>query len=254
MSRLIKSTWVPQELSNENKVISIKTIKSTSTNGADLSDFVSFQEQERILSAAREEAQKIILEAQEHANENQERMLNERNAFNMELQLLAEKARQEGFSAGFEEGRQAGFDETREFIENAREIVNLSKFDYIKRVESGERTILTLALKVAEKIIGESLTGDSEQFLPIVKRALKEAREYREIQLHVHPNHYEFLLSQKEDLIRIFPKETELYIYPDMDLTEQSCIIESANGRIDASVDQQLDEIKRKLFDLLESE
>jgi len=219
-----------------------------------LSDFVSFQEQERILSAAREEAQKIIQEAKETANQHQEQVLTEREAFNIELQAMAEQAQQEGFSAGYEEGRQAGFNDTREFIENAKEIVNLSKHDYIKRVESGERTILTLALKVAEKIIGESLTGESEQFLPIVKRALKEAREYREIQLHVHPDHYEFLLSQKEDLIRIFPKETELYIFPDIDLTAQSCIIESANGRIDASVDQQLDEIKRKLFDLLESE
>ena len=34
------------------------------------------------------------------------------------------------------------------------------------------------------------------------------------------------------------------------DLSEDSCIIESANGRIDASVDTQLSEIKVKLTDM----
>jgi flagellar assembly protein FliH len=52
----------------------------------------------------------------------------------------------------------------------------------------------------------------------------------------------------------IFPKDTELYIFPDDELEESSCIIESENGRMDASVDSQLQEIKVKLTELLEGE
>jgi flagellar assembly protein FliH len=69
----------------------------------------------------------------------------------------------------------------------------------------------------------------------------------------VNPSRYSFLLSRKDELIALFPREVDFYIYPDEDLLEEACLIESANGRIDASVDSQLDEIKNKLIDLLES-
>lgn len=55
-------------------------------------------------------------------------------------------------------------------------------------------------------------------------------------------------------MIALFPKELDFYIYPDEELSEMDCIIESANGRIDASIDSQLEEIKNKLIELLESE
>ena len=35
----------------------------------------------------------------------------------------------------------------------------------------------------------------------IVKRAIKEAKDNREVQLHVHPIHYQYLLSKKEELV-----------------------------------------------------
>lgn len=254
LSRLIKSTWVPQEFSNENKVISIKAIKNQTDEKEEESSFVSYQERERILAEAQSEADKIVQEAQAFAARVREQMEQEQQSFQIELQARAEQAQNDGFMQGREEGKKLGYNEAQAFIEQARETVALSKDDYKRKIEASEQTILSLSLKIAEKIIANTLTGDPEQFLPIVKKALKEAREYREIQLHVHPSHYEFLLVQKEDLIRIFPKETELYIFPDSELTDQSCIIESANGRIDASVDQQLDEIKRKLYELLEGE
>ena len=53
-------------------------------------------------------------------------------------------------------------------------------------------------------------------------------RNFSEIQIHVHPIHYEFLLSKKEELLSIFTKDTNLVIYPDSDLSEDSCLIESA--------------------------
>ena len=76
--------------------------------------------------------------------------------------------------------------------------------------------ILELAIKVAEKIIETKIEEQSKTFLPIVKRQLKKQKIIAEIQLHVHPVHYEDLLEQKEELRRpIFTKDTDLFIYPD---------------------------------------
>ncbi|GIN61525.1 putative flagellar assembly protein FliH [Robertmurraya siralis] len=254
MSRLIKSGWSKVE-EQENKVISIRSFKVENEEvDVDAADIEISMQQKEILNEAKEEANRIVAEARAFQEQVQAQLQEERNNWDEEVVRLTNQAQESGYEAGFLQGKEEGYQQMHELIEQARETVNLSKTDYHRTIEESEPIILAIALKVAERILGQHLEGQSDHFLSIVKRALKEAREYREIQLHVHPAHYELLLSQKEDLIKIFPKETELYIYPDGDLTELSCIIESANGRIDASVDQQLLEIKAKLFELLESE
>ncbi|MEK4148383.1 flagellar assembly protein FliH [Robertmurraya sp. FSL W8-0741] len=254
LSRLIKSGWSKVE-EQENKVISIRSFKVENEEvDVEAADIEISMQQKEILNEAKEEANRIVAEARAFQEQVQAQLQEERNNWDEEVVRLTNQAQESGYEAGFLQGKEEGYQQMHELIEQARETVNLSKTDYHRTIEESEPIILAIALKVAERILGQHLEGQSDHFLSIVKRALKEAREYREIQLHVHPAHYELLLSQKEDLIKIFPKETELYIYPDGDLTELSCIIESANGRIDASVDQQLLEIKAKLFELLESE
>ena len=110
---------------------------------------------------------------------------------------------------------QKGYSEMAETLSFAQGIVDLSKQDYAKTIESAEPVILELAIKVAERIIGSKLNENNETFLSIVKRTIKEARDNREVQLHVHPAQYPFILSQKEELAAIFPKNTDFYIYPD---------------------------------------
>ncbi|MFE8699074.1 flagellar assembly protein FliH [Cytobacillus sp. FJAT-54145] len=254
LSRLIKSAWTsPGE--QQNKVISIKSFKSVEPEVVAPSIQADFQEdKEKILQEARLEAEQLISETEANIQFMYQQIEQEKIAWEEEKLRMAEEARQSGYKHGFSEGQQRGYEEYKVNISEAKQVVEDSKQDYFNKIESSESTILDIGLRVAERILGEKIDGNTEQFLTIVKRALKEARDYKEVQLHIHPIHYGYLLSQKEDLVRIFPKETELYIYPDEELSQQSCIIESANGRIDASVDQQLEEIKRKLFELLESE
>ena len=144
--------------------------------------------------------------------------------------------------------------EMKNDIEQVKQLVDLAKDDYLAYIESAEQTILQLAMQVSEKIIGHELSSSKESFLYIVKKVLKEVREYPEIQLRVHHKNYPFLLTAQEEIMSIFPKETTFYIYPDEDLQETACIIETSKGRIDASVDSQLHELKQKLIELLEGE
>lgn len=254
LSRLIKSSWpVPEQ--KENKIISIKSFKVDveeteepiySTNYA--------AEREEILKEAQKEAEIIIAEAKAYKEMVESQLQQEKLNWEQEVVILSNQAQESGYEAGLQEGRMQGYNEVGGLIEEAKQVVAASKEDYYRKIESSEQTILDIGLKVAEKILDSHLEEKPEYFLSVVKRALKEAREYREIQLHIHPSYYEFLLAEKEDLLQIFPKETELYIYPDADLSEHSCIIESANGRIDATVDGQLKEMKEKLIEMLESE
>lgn len=254
LSRLIKSQW-SAPIKDEKKIISIKIFEQVSQENEVATTPIYIDKQvEEILNKANLQADDIIKSAKNEADNFQQQIVEEKQAFEYEKEKIAEQAREEGYSAGLEEGREKGYLEYCEIIHLAKEVVDSSKVEYRNHIESAEKAILDLGLKVAGKIIGKSLEDSNEAFISIVKRALKEARENQEVQLHVHPTYYDFLLANKEELIMLFPKEVDFYIYPDDELSESSCIIESANGRIDASIDSQLEEIKRKLFEMLEGE
>lgn len=236
-------------------MISIKVME-TGTPSEDTWPAFTYTEAERdqILRQAEQEAQKIRSRALEEANPIREQILKEQQAWEHEKQILAEEARAIGYERGLEEGRERGYDEYRQLIQSARDTVEASKLDYFNHLDSAEKVILELGVKVAGKILGKKVSYNEEDFLFLVKRALKNAKDNKNIQLHIHPGHYQFLLGQKDELIAIFPKEIDFYIFPDDDLAKDSCIIESENGRIDACVDSQLEEIKLKLVELLESD
>jgi flagellar assembly protein FliH len=254
LSRLIKSRY-SNPAPSEKKVISIK-IMDNAIDSEDSKPAFSLTEVERdrILAQARLEAEQIVTRANEEARIIREQINNEQLSWEQEKAVLSEDAKAVGYERGLQEGHQQGYQEYNELIQSAHEVIEASKQDYHNHIESSERVILELGLKVAGKILGKKLSDTEEEYMSLVKRALKNARDYKDIQLHVHPSHYHFLLANKEELIAIFPKEIDFYIYPDDELAEDSCIIESDNGRIDASVDSQLEEIKQKLFEMLESE
>jgi flagellar assembly protein FliH len=252
LSRLIKSQWANSSTENQ-KVISIKSLQFHTEQDQDT--VIHYDRQmEAVLTKAQIEADQMLKEASLQAQSIREKVSFEKDAWEQEKKELIEQANREGFSQGFTEGKDQGYKEYQEALSFAKEVVQLSKKDYQQQIDSAEKTILSLGIKVAERIIGQKLEENESVFLSILKRALKEARDYHEVQLHVNPVHYGFILSQKEDLLTIFPNEGDIYIYPNEELSNESCIIESDNGRIDASVDSQLDEIKCRLLELLESE
>jgi flagellar assembly protein FliH len=252
LSRLIKSQYT-STLPAEKKVISIRMLEASNQHEDHQAFTHTEDERRRILDNAAAEADNIVSRAIEEAEQIRQQIYLEKQEWEQQSSLLAEESRQLGFEQGYQEGKNQGYADYRQPILFAQETVEAAKRDYQNHIESSEKVILDLGVKIAGKILGEKLAA-TEGFLALVKRALKNSRDYKDIQLHVHPKHYQDLLAQKEELIAIFPKDIDFYIYPDDELEETSCIIESENGRIDASVDSQLEEIKIKLFEMLESE
>ncbi|MDP4105925.1 MAG: flagellar assembly protein FliH [Bacillota bacterium] len=254
MSKIIKSQWA-QAIYDEQKIISIKVLESMKdSNALSEMNFHIAAKQKELLSEAYSQAEMIVKEAEFQAKSIRDQIMEEKSAWEQEKARLIENAKDEGFSQGFNDGVIQGHKEYHEKILFAQEVIHTSKKEYESHIAQADKTILKIGISAAEKILGQKLSESEDCFGAIVKRALKEARESREVQLHVHPCHFDFLLSRKEELAVIFPTETSIYIYPNDELTENSLFIESTNGRIDASIDSQLEELKRKLLELLEDE
>ncbi len=212
-------------------------------------------EAEEIIRNAEKEAISILRDAENKLQEIMHQIEVEKQNWEIEKEHWIEGAKQDGYAVGLESGKQDGINEFKTLINTAQDTVKLSKQDYLKNVVQSETTILHLGLKAAEKIIGFTMELNEDVFLNLVKQVIKEVKDQQDVQIHVHPLYYSLLISQKEEIKAYFNNPTaQIYIFPDDELNETGCIIESSFGRIDASIDSQLNELKLKLLQMLEGE
>lgn len=177
--------------------------------------------------------------------------LEQEEFINEQSQERCQSAAEEGFNQGYQDGVNEAQKQVNGFLQQAEEIVRLSQEDYKRRVQEAEPAVLELSLHIAEKIIGVSLKEDNNAWISLVKQALNEVREQEEVKIYVHPFWYEATLKQKEELKEAAMHAAELMIYPDGQLPENGCVIDTPFGKVDATLDIQLSEMKRLLSEKL---
>lgn len=253
LSRIIKYK-APEVRTAQSKVIEVKNLFLDNQEIEEPNDLQMNIKRQQLLEDAEREANLLIQQAQTKALEIINEAERQRHEWEQEKVELTAEAYDEGFQSGVLEGRETGLAEYASLIGIAKQITEKSKKAYIDHVDNAEETILDLAIAVSERILHISLDDERENFVPLVKKALKEAREFKDVEIHVHPINYESLINEKAALDAIFPNDMHCYIYPDTELAENACYIESENGRIDASISSQLLELKQSLTSLLKEE
>lgn len=249
LSKVIKSTNA-KTIDNNGIKIHLREIHKQFENEIEETVDESISSQEII-----EESRRVAEEIQEHAKNEyqqlQEQMRFEYSEHEKRVEQLQIEAEKNGYNAGFHQGLEEGQKQYSQFIEQAKDVVEASRKDYIQKLEESESVIIELAMKVARKIISQTISSDQQAILSIVKDVLHVVREHEMIKLYVHPTWYETVLTYKNELQLLLQNNEELYIYPDDKLDEDGCMIETSFGKVDASVDSQLSEIKYALLEKL---
>lgn len=264
LSKVIKSSFA-KAVPDEIKTISIKRFyddKNVDANGT-YSDEIederslpaSYEEKAAtIISSAEKEAAAMIERARLEADQVLKTAEAEKQKVEQELLGIKEEAKLIGQQEGFQQGIQEGKIEYESFIAQAKDIVSKAQMDYRETIDKAEPVILDLAIAISEKIIGTALEKEHDLWSSLIKQVIQEVKEHEEIKIYVHPLWYEKTIQQKEELRALLSYNQELLIYPDTQLSENGCILETPFGRIDASVDSQLLEIKKQLLEKLKEE
>ncbi len=207
-----------------------------------------------LMEIAEAKAEQLIEEASQEAEHLRNAIQEEKNLWDDEKRRLSEEAWNEGYQNGLEEGRTAGKSEYKSLIETAVNTINEAKLDSQTYTVQAERTILDLAVASTESILGSLLSEEPERFVGVVKKALVELKNEKEIEIFVHPSKFHLLVTSRNALKSVFPREVQCYIYPNEELNENDCIVECETIRINAGIDSQLHELKERLAELLAGE
>lgn len=187
--------------------------------------------------------------------------LDEKNIRGLSLEelekLINEKQQQaytqgqsEGHNFGLEEGVKKGKEKQRFVFEQQIRLV-AQMIEEVERkktdiVRDAELEVMTLAIKVAEKII-QIEVKDKEIVQRLVKAAVEQAVDRRVIEVRVNPKDLEAIQSIKPQILSSIKGIEEMKVVKDSTIAEGGCFISTPSGSIDAQIDSQLDEIKQSL-------
>ncbi|MEE2902754.1 MAG: type III secretion system stator protein SctL [Myxococcota bacterium] len=178
------------------------------------------KEARRILAEARTQAQQIIDQAKHEGEE------------------IRQRAHQEGY----EEGLGQHTEQTTQALLQVEQMKASIEPEYIKLVTA-----------CVEKIIGKELRTEPRTIVSIVRAALKDATQQREINVRVNPDDVDTLRSNQRRLFDVLARAGNVEIREDDSVRRGGCIVVTELGTIDASLDRQLAALEVALQDELNS-
>jgi type III secretion protein L len=170
----------------------------------------------------------------------------------LEANALIERATAEAAAiraeanAAFEAEKRRGYEEGAaqaklEAAERMMETVG-GTLDYFTKVEE---TMVELVIGAVDRVIGE--LEDRELVRRVVKNALSVVRSQKQVTVRVAPDQAAAVKEQLNDILKPYPSIGMVDIVADGRLTRGGCILESDIGSVDASVEIQLEAIRRAI-------
>jgi type III secretion protein L len=152
------------------------------------------------------------------------------------IREAAKQAHEEEKERGYAEGMMLGKMEMAErMLDTATRGV-----DYLEGLEG---TIVDLVMNAMTKII-DGFT-DKERVLGVVRKSLGYVRSQKRVVLRVAPEDADMVQEEMKNLLRDYPGIGILDVAVDPRLARGACILESELGLIDASLNVQLEGIRK---------
>ncbi|WP_235073055.1 FliH/SctL family protein [Kurthia huakuii] len=212
-----------------------------------------YAERDQLLEEARQE---IALKQEQFkvlCTEKEQTLIEAQQQWQEEKLQLQQQAYDEGFTQGIEEGRNKALENMSRDIQIANDTMAQSEKNAQAYLDSQESVILELAIRSAQRILNVNLEQNPSNYVHIIERALKEVRESDFVKIYVAAENHVLLTQNRDELVAMFPPNMPFMIFIDEDLSNQECYIDTNHGRLIASIDEQLNELRHHLSELLES-
>ncbi len=175
-------------------------------------EYLAYLEGKEIVARAHEEARRIVDEARQ----------------------VYEAEKERGYREGVEKGKAAM---SQRMLETVGKTV-----DYFGSVEE---KLCSIVIEAVRKVIGE--IDEAELVQRVVRNALALARNQKEVILRVSPSQADLVKAKINEIIAAYPGISFVDVVADARLKEGGCILESEIGIVDASLDVQIEAIRRSL-------
>ncbi len=246
LSNIIKSEYVFYE--NKNPVEKIITNQINSSKDE---LYETYTQRETIIKDATNEALKIVNTAKRNAQ--------------LEVAEIKKRSFEEAYSAGYEIGKNKGYDEgyklglkdIREELTKENEIRINEISSMLESIENKKQLILSkyesellqVSLNIAEKIMRQKIEFKDNSLARIVEGVIKDYKNVEWVKIYVSNKDEVKMIEADKILIDELEKIShDIKIEVKRDLAQGSCIVETPDSIVDASIDTQLSNLKEILL------
>ena len=157
-----------------------------------------------------------------------------------ESENIKKSAFEEGYRLGLEQSSadlEAFRNEFKKFMSARQEV-----FEYIAP------DILEISVNIAKKIIKKELESDPQIIINSIVDVLKTiAKNEPRITIRVKPQSVQFIKDTIPNITYQYGIESKISIIADPSVEDGGCVFQTGNGIVDASIDTQLEIIKKAL-------
>jgi len=171
------------------------------------------------------------------------RRIDDRNLVSR-AQEEAETIKQSAFEEGYRKGLEQSKADMEQFRTNLSNFMGAQKdvFEYIAP------DILEIGVNIAQKIIKKEVESDPQVLINIIIDVLKTiSKSEPKVNIRVKPQAVAFLKDTLPNIAYEFGIDAKINIIADPSVDDGGCVFQTNNGIVDASIDTQLEIIKKAL-------
>lgn len=171
------------------------------------------------------------------------RRIDDRNLVSR-AQEEAEAIKKSAFEEGYRKGLEQAEADMQSFRQNMAGFMNATKdvFEYIAP------DILEISVDIAKKIIKKEVESDPQVLINTIVDVLKTvSKNEPKINIKVKPQAVQFIKDTLPNITYQYGIDAKINIVADPSIEEGGCIFQTNNGIVDASIDTQLEIIKKAL-------
>lgn len=186
-------------------------------------------------------------ETSDHEEHEHDSTGSEKEQIGGKLSKIEQEAYEQGFAAGEEAGRALGLrklDPTEKLLLKMIQEMNGLKMLILKETEED---ILTIALAVARRILGQEIRLDPEILLNTIQKAIKKIGQTEKISIRLHPDDFALLSQDADQVIHPLHNDILLKFEADIGLSLGDCIVEGEDRIVDARRQQQFNLLEETL-------
>ena len=159
------------------------------------------------------------------------------------IDVAVKHAYERGHAEGFRKGTEKQEKELAALAEALKKLI--LEVENIRRsiLERGEARVLKLVIAVAGKIIRQEVATDRDVILGVLREAVKNVLDRDRIKIRLNPRDHERMSKLTPALIAGFDGIRSIALEAVETIGTGGAVIETAFGEIDATIEQQLEEI-----------
>lgn len=149
----------------------------------------------------------------------------------------AEALREEGYAEGLRRGKESASRYMLGIVTQSR-----------AQLEENEERMVALVISVLRRILGDM--DEKEVVVRMVRTAMAVVGRQNEVKVMVAPEKVETVKASLHRILQPYPRITSVEVAADPGLTGGNCVLETRMGRVEASLESQLQTLTGALADL----